>query len=104
MQWLVLVTAVLALRLRQTPVQAALDQGQSREEQRYSELALFLFDLIDRDRDHEVHIGDGEALVRRLDKDGDGRISIQEFRRALSTILTEESGGLKDRVDTLLAL
>ena len=106
MRWVVLVAAVIALRLRQTPVQASLDQGQSREERRYSELALLLFDLLDRDRDHEVHTGDGEALVRRLDGDGDGRISVQEFRRGLSTLLTEDSrtGGLKDRVDTLLAL
>ena len=104
MKWVVLLTVTLALRLRQTPVQASLDQEQSREERRYSQLALILFDLLDWDKDHEVKEGDGEALLRRVDKDGDGHVSVQEFRSGLGALLTEVPyhSALKDRIDALL--
>lgn len=105
MKWALLFVLTLAIRLKQTPVQASLDQGQSKEERRYSQLALILFDLLDWDKDHEVKEGDGEALLRKIDKDVDGRVSIQEFRSGLGALLTEAPyhSALKDRIDDLLA-
>lgn len=93
-----------ALHLRQTPVQAARNSLQSIEEQRFEALSLVLFDLLDWDMDHELREEEVNAGIRSLDADGDGRVTIQEFRKGVTAVLAETTREkLKNRVDQLVS-
>ena len=90
--------------LRQTSVQSAGGDGQSKEGNRFNTLSLLLFDLLDRDHDHIVRERDVLELLKRFDEDLDGKVDVTEFVGGLTALIEEESryGGLRPLVDAIV--